>query len=187
MTVIDANTAPIAEGLRPLAVPIDNLQPDPENARRGDVPAIRRSLNAFGQRKPVVAKRTGTDAKGRPTGIVIAGNHTFLAACDLGWSEVAVVFTDDDAMTARAYALADNRTGELASWDQDRLGEHLRELAGGGEVDMASLGWTDAELEKLLADHDTDLSSVGFKEFDESAGAGVHTVTCPECGTEFAP
>jgi len=178
-----AQPACIAEQLRPLAVPVDNLQPDPENANRGDVPAIRRSLNAFGQRKPVVVKRTGTDAQGRPTGVVIAGNHTFLAALDLGWTEVAAVFTDDDAMTARAYALADNRTGELASWDQEQLAAHLRELNGSG-VDMSSLGWTDAELAKLLGDPG-DLTA--FKEYDEGAAEGVKTVECPECGHEFAP
>lgn len=175
--------SPIAEGLQPLAVPIDNLQPDPENANRGDVPAIRRSLNAFGQRKPIVVKRTGIDAQGRPTGVVIAGNHTYLAAVDLGWHEVAAVFTDDDAMTARAYALADNRTGELASWDQEQLAAHLQSLSG-GQFDMGALGWTEAELAKLLGEPG-DLAA--FKEYDEDAAAGVKTIECPECGHEFVP
>lgn len=171
----------IAEALRSLAVPIDNLQPDPENARRGDTVAIRRSLSAFGQRKPVVVKQTGTDAKGRGVGIVIAGNHTFMAAADLGWTEIAAVFVNDDAMTARAYALADNRTGELATWDSEQLAEHLRELSA-NDFNMNALGWSDAELAKLLGEAG-DL--VEFKAFDESAADGLKTVECPECGHEF--
>lgn len=175
--------AVIVDGLEGLAVPIDNLQPDPDNARRGDVGAIRRSLNAFGQRKPVVVKKTGADAQGRPTGVVIAGNHTYLAATELGWTHIAAVFTDDDAVTARAYALADNRTGELASWDQDRLAEHLKSIDA-TDFDMSALGWTDAELAQLVGDP-ADLGQ--FKEYDETAGAAVRTVTCPGCGEEFAP
>jgi hypothetical protein len=175
--------ANIAEMLRPLAVPVDNLEPDPDNARRGDVAAIRRSLNVFGQRKPIVVKQTGTDAHGRPAGVVIAGNHTLLAALDLGWTQVAAVFTADDAVTARAYALADNRTGELASWDQETLAAHLRELDG-GDFDMSVLGWSGTELSGLLGDP-ADLT--GFKEFDEHAADGLRTVTCPDCGNEFVP
>jgi ParB-like chromosome segregation protein Spo0J len=178
----------IAEGLAPLATPIDNLQPDPENARRGDVAAIRRSLNAFGQRKPVVVKKTGTDASGRPTGIVIAGNHTYAAAVELGWTEIAAIFTDDDAMTARAYALADNRTGELASWDDDRLAEHLKSLNADGQVDMSTLGWTDAELARIVGDAAGALTD--FREYDESIDGGPvagKLVTCPGCGEQFEP
>lgn len=171
----------IAESLRALAVPMDNLQPDPENARRGDVGAIRRSLNVFGQRKPVVVKRTGSDADGRGVGVVIAGNHTYFAANDLGWPEIAAVFVDDDAMTARAYALADNRTAELASWDQDQLAAHLRTLSG-DDFDMSALGWTESEMSKLLGETG-DL--VQFKAFDETAADGVKTAECPECGCEF--
>jgi ParB-like chromosome segregation protein Spo0J len=177
------DTAMIADGLQALAVPIDNLSPDPENANRGDVPAIRRSLNAFGQRKPVVVKRIGQDKDGRPTGIVIAGNHTYLAAVELGWTEVAALFVDDDAMTARAFALADNRTGELASWDEAQLAEHLRSLQG-DQFDMTALGWTDAELARLFGDQ-ADLTS--FKEYDESIADAVKLIECPECGHEFAP
>lgn len=175
--------AVIATGLLALAAPIDTLATDPRNANHGDVAAIRRSLNVFGQRKPVVVRRTGSDADGRPTGIVVAGNHTLLAATELGWDHVAAVFIDDDETTAKAYALADNRTGELATWDEAQLAAHLGELRS-DEFDLTTLGWTDAELARLLNDQ-ADLTS--FKEYDESAAAGVKTVECPECGHEFMP
>jgi hypothetical protein len=42
------------------------------------------SLTVFGQRKPIVVRRTGTDEQGRGVGVVEAGNHTMLAAIQLG-------------------------------------------------------------------------------------------------------
>lgn len=48
----------ISESLRPLAVLIEDLHEDPANARIGhDVPGIKTSLQAYGQRKPIVVNR----------------------------------------------------------------------------------------------------------------------------------
>jgi hypothetical protein len=105
-------TSNIAGELRPLAVPLVHLEGLPGNPRKGDVQAIARSYAVFGQRKPVVARRQG-ERDGKPTGIVLAGNHQLQAAQELGWDELAVVWVDDDELTAKAFALADNRTGEL--------------------------------------------------------------------------
>jgi len=167
----------IAEPLQALAVPVDNLINDPDNARRGNVAAVRRSLNVFGQRKPVVAKRTGTDADGRPTGLIEAGNTTFAAACELGWTHVAAIFVDEDSTTARAFALADNRTGELATWDDEQLAESLRELAG-QDFDMASLGWTSDDIEHII-----DIGAFEPDEAGEAARLDERKPTeCPSCG-----
>jgi DNA modification methylase len=158
--------AVIAHPLLGLAAPIDTMVNDPQNANRGDVAAIRKSLSVFGQRKPVVVRRTGADAAGRPTGIVIAGNHTLMAATELGWDHVAAVFIDDDETTAKAYALADNRTGELSSWDDEQLADTLRELDA-DDFDMSSLGWTDAQLAALLSEGaDDDADSEDADEVD---------------------
>lgn len=144
-----AAVSKIVEPLHNLAVPMVNLMTDPQNARRGDVSAVKRSLNVFGQRKPIVVKQTGTDVDGRPTGIVMAGNHTLAAALELGWTEIAAVFVMDDDTTAKAYALADNRTGELATWDYDTLAGTLGVLQA-AEFDMTALGWADKDLASML-------------------------------------
>ena len=106
----------IAAGLRPLAEPIEGLVPDPQNARTHDDPnvaSIAASLKRYGQRTPLVVNRTGR--------VVEKGNATLEAAKRLGWTELAVVWVKDDATTATGYALADNRTGELAGWDDALL------------------------------------------------------------------
>jgi DNA modification methylase len=114
------------------AAPIDTLALDPRNARkhgRRNLDAIRASLAEFGQRRPLVVMGDMT---------VIAGNGTLEAARDLGWSEidVTVVPSDWTPEQARAYALADNRTAELATWDEEVLLEALTELdLAGWDVD----------------------------------------------------
>ena len=130
----------IAPDLRPLARPIASLREDPKNARKHDkknLDAIAKSLTEFGQRKPIVALADGT---------VIAGNGTLAAAKALGWSEIAVATFEDEAK-AKAYAIADNRAGELASWDDELLAESL---AGLDDDLRAACGFSTAELEQLL-------------------------------------
>ena len=106
----------IAKDLRALAEPLDRLVADPANARTHDEPnvgAIAASLTRFGQRRPVVVNRTGR--------VIEAGHGLVEAAKSLGWTHVAVVWVKDDAATATGYSLADNRTAELAGWDDARL------------------------------------------------------------------
>lgn len=121
--------------------PISKLTPDPQNARAHDkrnLDAIATSLEKFGQRKPIVIT---------PEGIILAGNGTVQAAKQLGWKEVAVSVApaDWDYNTARAYALADNRTAELAEWNTDILATQLVELDAEG-WEIADLGF-DANLQ----------------------------------------
>jgi ParB/RepB/Spo0J family partition protein len=101
--------------LEALAFPVEKLTPLPGNPRRGDVAAVARSYATFGQRKPIVARREGDG------GIVIAGNHQHAAAKELGWENIAVLWVDDDDLTAKAFALADNRTADLGSYDNADL------------------------------------------------------------------
>ncbi len=137
----------IVDDLAPLAAPIATLQLLPGNPRRGDVAAVARSLDAFGQRKPIVARRDGT---------VIAGNHTLQAAQQLGWSEIAVVWVDDDDTTAKAFALADNRTAELGDYDDQLLADLISEVQSASPDLLTASGWgADGVadlLERLAAD-----------------------------------
>jgi site-specific DNA-methyltransferase (adenine-specific) len=110
-------------------VPLDALTPHPRNVRQGDVGAISESLKAHGQYRPIVAQRS--------TGHILAGNHTFKAAQALGWSEIAVTFLDVSDDQAVRIMLADNRTNDLATYDDAALVEMLREL---GETDDGLAG-----------------------------------------------
>ena len=137
----------IIDELKPLAVPLESLQLDPNNARAHpdqNMDALRESLSRFGQRQVVVVQRTGNK--------VIAGNARVMAARDLGWSHIAAVVVDDDDPRAMAFALADNRTAELALWNIETLSGQLAFLEELDDPDLPvdQLGWSEAELMALL-------------------------------------
>ena len=100
-------------------VPIESIEPDPANARVHGVrnlEAIRASLQAFGQQKPIVV-----DSRG----IVLAGNGTLEAAKALGWTEIEIARSELTPVEAVAYGIADNRTSELADWNPEVLSKLL--------------------------------------------------------------
>jgi DNA modification methylase len=121
---------------------ISDLTLDPKNARKHsqkNLDAISASLKQFGQRKPIVITHKG---------LILAGNGTLEAAKSLGWDcvDVAVAPADWDENTAKAYALADNRTAELAEWDKLVLAETLLELVD-AEFNIEELGFEMPESE----------------------------------------
>lgn len=104
----------------------DELLHDPGNVRTHDernLRAIKASLARFGQQKPIVI---------RPDGVVVAGNGTLAAARELGWETLTCVVTELEGPEAVAFAIADNRTAELAAWDDSGL---LAVLESFDEVD----------------------------------------------------
>jgi len=112
----------IAAPLRPLAEPLEALHVDARNARKHDernLKSIVASLKEFGQVKPIVVNADGT---------IEAGNGTYEAARRLGWTHLAAVRVQHDPAAARGYALADNRTAELADWDDAMLQALLAEV-----------------------------------------------------------
>lgn len=146
--------------LRISKIKVSSLQFDPDNARKHNdknIDSIANSLKRFGQRKPLVV--TGA-------GIVIAGNGTLAAAKKLGWSEIVVAYVPVDWSfeQARAYALVDNRTAELAEWDNDKLAMQL--------IELDAVGW--------------ELDDVGFEKLeppvDEFKDKKSKWVDCVDCG-----
>lgn len=124
---------------------VSDLRTYHRNPRQGNTLVIAQSLTVNGQYRPVVAN-VGTYT-GRPNE-VLAGNHTLMAARDLGWERVAVTWVDvDDDQCARIVA-ADNRTADLAEYDERLLLELLADLPdlGGTGYEPGDL----ADLEKAL-------------------------------------
>ena len=133
-----------------MKISITDLSLDPKNARKHsarNLEAIAASLEKFGQRKPIVVHR----------GVVLAGNGTLEAAKSLGWTEIEVaeVPEDWDNDTAKAYALADNRTAELAEWDESELAKQLLELLD-ADWDIEELGFEVPALSDIDGDKDED-------------------------------
>lgn len=124
-------------------VKIETLTLDPANVRRHpakNLDSIKASLTRFGQQRPVLV-----NAKG----IIIAGNGTVMAAKALGWDHINIVRTELEGSEATAYAIADNRTAELAEWDEEALAQQLAALQIEDEELAKAAGFTDAEIQAL--------------------------------------
>jgi len=122
---------------------VDELTFDPANARRHDqrnIEAIKGSLARFGQQKPIVVDGNN---------VVRAGNGTLEAARQLGWEEIDAVRSDLEGAEMTAFAIADNRTAELAEWNQEVLAATLQSLDD-AEVPVADLGFTSSDMAELL-------------------------------------
>jgi DNA methylase/ParB-like nuclease domain len=117
----------MADKQQPLVVTyrrIEELKPDPANPRRHSKKQLRRiadSVRVFGFIVPILIDRSDT---------IIAGHGRFLAARELGMIEVPTVCLDHlTPAQARAFMIADNRLGEIASWDNRLLAQQLKDLS----------------------------------------------------------
>jgi hypothetical protein len=121
-----------------------NLHLFHRNPRRGDIAAIKKSLDANGQYKPVIVN-SGT-ITGRPFE-VLAGNHTVLAARELELSEIQAYVIDVDDATATRINLVDNKTAQLGDFD-DAI---LADLLTGFDGELFGTGYTSDDLDSFTA------------------------------------
>jgi ParB-like chromosome segregation protein Spo0J len=156
-------------------VQIDAISHDPANLRthsQKNLDAIKASLRRFGQVKPIVVDQRG---------IVLAGNGTLQAARELGWQEIKIVRTGLAGAEAVAYGIADNRTAELAAWDEVALADVLASLQVEDAALAESSGFTADDIAKLVGspeDQAPETPPEEFAEFDENLPTEHE---CPKC------
>ena len=163
----------INRALDPLIRPIEGLYPDPENARlhpERNLESIKFSLQTFGQQKHIVAMSDGK---------VIAGSGLLTAAIEMGWQRVACITFDseDEALTA-AYAIADNRTAELATWDFTTLDAQLARLEAG--IDLPRLGFAIEDWQNRTPNLDVLNSFAAHVEGEHPGGSMTFTFNTEE-------
>ena len=147
------------------SVPIDTLHPDPANVRlhsERNLEAIKASLARFGQQKPIVVGKNN---------VVIAGNGTMQAATELGWTNIQIVRSELEGSDATAFAIADNRTAELAEWDEEKLASALASIEDPDELEVT--GFTDEELRLL---------EPPASEARDETERDISRNLCPACG-----
>ena len=145
-----------------------SLHEDPSNARKHDarnLEAIKASLQAFGQVEPLVVQRA--------TGMVIGGNGRLAAMRAMGWTECDVVELELDATQAARLGIALNRTGELASWDDETLAKLLQTIP---DSELGMTGFEAKDLDALVAK--LDVSGADLDD-DEVPAAPENPTTKP--------
>lgn len=165
---------------------IDSIVEWDKNPRHNDlaVHEVANSIQRFGFASPIICRSADRT--------IIAGHTRYKAAKKLGLSKVPVRFLDLDPVEAQLLALADNKIGELADWNDDMLQNILLDLR---DEDLTGLGWSDDELEELLAipepeepfsavEQDHDEIPAEIEKIAEEGGVyeiGNHRIICGDC------
>ena len=122
---------------------INQITPYANNPRHNQtaIDAVAQSIQAYGFQQPIVVDKTH---------VVIAGHTRLAAAKKLGLSTIPVVIAEQlSPQAARAYRIADNRTHDFATWDEELLQTELADLAdfctGFDPIDVEIPGLTDED------------------------------------------
>lgn len=111
---------------------ISDLKPYEKNPRFNDdaVPAVANSIKEFGFKVPIVVDKNN---------VIVAGHTRYKAAQKLKLETVPVIVADDlTEEQIKAFRLADNKVGEIATWDDGLLAQELDEILN---LDMSEFGF----------------------------------------------
>lgn len=138
-----------------------------DNNPRNNEPAVDKvmaSIKEFGFKVPIILDKNN---------VIVAGHTRLKAAKQLGFETVPVIVADDlTEEQIKAFRLADNKVGELASWDFGKLEEEKQKLS---IIELELFGFGDdkqKEIEDLFIEHEK-------KEKEPKQ------IECPYCGEVF--
>lgn len=122
-------------------VDIKLLKPHVDNVNQGDVGAIIESIQRNGFYGRIVVNRRNNR--------ILAGNHRYMAALQLGFETIPVEYVDIDERDEIRFLLVDNRTTRLGVDDESGLAELLSTLIA-TEQGLAGTGFDDGDLDELI-------------------------------------
>lgn len=102
--------------------PVDSVTMHPRNPRRGNLDAIGESVTQNKFYGAIVIQAS--------TRYILAGNHRWIVAKNLNAPHLPAIVLDVDDETALRIMLADNRTAEMGSFDDEGLASLLTDLQG---------------------------------------------------------
>jgi ParB-like chromosome segregation protein Spo0J len=152
------------------SMPIAELKPHPDNPRKGDMRVLRESLeqNDF-YGAPLVQKSTG---------FILAGKHRWMAAKEKGLKRLPVIVLDVDDARARRIMLVDNRSNDIAGYDDEKL-KALLQATSEQAKSLLGTGFGQLDLAKLVRQFEPQVDQPRLDLLK------TYTVKCPHCGQEF--
>ena len=150
---------------------LSEIKPYENNPRNNDnaVPAVVASICEFGFKVPIVIDSDG---------VIVCGHTRYKAAQEIGLKTVPCVIADDlTPDQVKAFRLADNKTGELATWDFEKLELETAELE---TIELEKFGF-DAQKEEQKVQSVTTSSELDIDDFDDDK----FECECPKCGFKF--
>lgn len=122
-------------------VPIDQLKPHPQNARRGNTAGICESIHENGFFGAVYVQRS--------SGHILAGKHRWDSAKREGLSEIPVIWLEVSDAQARKILSADNALSDQATYNDLALADLLTEISA--ESGLLGSGFDQAGFDALVA------------------------------------
>jgi len=157
-----------------------DLNPYQANPRNNDeaVASVAASIKEFGFKVPIIITKDY---------VIVAGHTRLKASIQLGLKEVPCIIADDlTEDQIKAFRLADNKTGEIATWDFSKLEAELLDI----DIDMLQFGFE--ELEESLPDNasdddfniDEEIPETPFSQTGDIYELGGHRVMCGDSTSE---
>lgn len=103
-------------------IPLDKIKPYENNPRINDdaVKYVANSIKEFGFKVPIIIDENN---------VIVAGHTRLKAAKKLGFEKVPCIRADDlTENQIKAFRLADNKVGEIATWDFNSLAVELANI-----------------------------------------------------------
>jgi hypothetical protein len=135
-------------------IDIDAIKEHPNNPRKGDDRAVGESIARNGFFGAVLVQKS--------TGYVIAGNTRFRVMSEEGMATIPGFWVDCDDEVATRIMLADNRTSDLAFYDDEALFALLKTLVESEGLD--GTGYDRAAYELLLQSVEADSIVGGIRQ-----------------------
>ncbi|HHC8034912.1 TPA: DNA modification methylase [Enterococcus faecalis] len=154
----------------------EDLIPYEKNPRHNEdaITAVAKSIEKFGFKVPIVVDASN----------VIVNGHTRLKAAKyLGLKEVPTIIADDlTPEQIKAFRLADNKVGEIATWDEELLNAELDELAD-LDFDMTEFGFDlpdieGEEVEVIEDEFEEELPAEPISKLGDIYQLGRHRLMC---------
>lgn len=127
---------------------IEELIPYENNPRNNDnaVEYVKNSIKKFGFKVPLVIDKNN---------VIVTGHTRYRASIELGLKEVPCIIADDlTDKQIKAFRIADNKTNDMAEWNDDLLSIELKDVME--DIDMTDFGFGDFELSMLMDDMEPD-------------------------------
>ena len=129
-------------------IKIEDLKPYEKNPRKNDkaIDYVANSIKEFGFKVPLVVDKNN---------VIVAGHTRYQASKKLGLKELPCLVADDlTDEQIKAFRIADNKTNDMAEWDDALLGEELKDLID--NFDMSQFGFGEFEISMLTEDMEPD-------------------------------
>ena len=154
---------------------IESLMPYDRNPRKNNdaVAAVANSIREFGFKVPIIVDSNG---------VIVAGHTRYKAAQKLKMKKVPCIVADDlTTEQIKAFRLADNKVGELATWDDGLLQIELADLVDcfdmsgfGFDIDEDDEPSDEVTEEEKGNERERTMEAYNLYDFDENRAEGFY-------------